>query len=405
MKQLAVVSLGLGVPAVFAKATAAARAEASAGTTRTLIVVQLAGGADGLNTVVPYGDGRYRDLRPALAIPEAQVLRLDDRTGLNPALSAIKGLYDEGKVAIVQGVGYPNPSFSHFKAMDIWQTADPEGKVREGWLGSYFDSLTDVEGHPLTGLSAGRSLPPAFRARKATVPSVGSLDTFALQAPAAIASKREASLVQLYDAYTPSNATYGALLDNTLDAALFSSRELSSAHAAYQPAVTYPDSSLASGLQLLAELIDTGKGTEPTPLRVGHVTLGGFDTHTQQSAELTPLLTDLSEALTAFWRDIEGHGHGDEVAVMTWSEFGRRAGENGQAGTDHGSATPMFLLGNRVRGGMHGDAPSLASLDNGNLQFTVDFRSVYASILESWLEASAKDVLGQQFEALDLFTV
>ncbi len=405
MRQMAVVSVGLGVPAVFAKATAAAKAEASAGTTRTLIVVQLAGGADGLNTVVPYADGRYRDLRPALAIPEAEVLRLDERTGLNPALSGIKTLYDEGKVAIVQGVGYPNPSFSHFKAMDIWQTADPEGKAREGWLGSYFDSLTDVDGHPLTGLSAGRSLPPAFRAQTTTVPSVGSLDTFALQAPAAVAGKREASLVQLYDAYKPENTPYAALLDNTVDAALSSSRMLNAAHAAYKPAVTYPESSLASGLRLLAELIDAGEGSGPTPLRVGHVTLGGFDTHTQQAGELTPLLTGLSDALTAFWRDIEAHGHGDDVAVMTWSEFGRRVPENGQAGTDHGSATPMFLLGNRVKGGLHGDAPSLTNLDNGNLQFSVDFRSVYAGVLESWLEASAKDVLGQQFEPLDLFSV
>jgi uncharacterized protein (DUF1501 family) len=405
MKNMAVVSLGLGVPGVFAKATAVAKAEASAGTKRTLVVVQLAGGVDGLNTVVPYADGRYYDLRPELAVPETEVLRLNERAGLNPALLGIKGLYDEGKVAIVEGVGYPNPTFSHFKAMDIWQSADPEGKTRTGWLGSYFDKLVDGGGHPLSGLSYGRSLPSAFESQKTTVPSVGSLDTFALQAPTAVATRREASLVQLYDAYRPVNAPYAALLDETVDAALASSRELNAAHRTYSPAAAYPDSSLASGLQLLAELIDAGEGGEPTPLRVGHVMLGGFDTHTQQAASLTNLLTETSEALTAFWRDIEAHGHGDEVVVMTWSEFGRRVPENGQAGTDHGSAGPMFLLGNRVKGGLHGAAPSLTDLDNANLRYTTDFRSVYATVLESWLEASATDVLGQRFDQLDLFAV
>jgi enoyl-CoA hydratase len=296
MKGMAVVSLGLGVPGVFAKATAAAKAESSAGTKRTLVVVQLAGGVDGLNTVVPYADGRYYDLRPELGIRPDEVLRLNDQSGLNPALTGIKGLYDEGKVAIVQGAGYPDPTFSHFKAMDIWQSADPEGKAREGWLGSYFDSLTDGGGHPLSGLSYGRSLPSAFQSAKTTVPSVGSLETFALQAPAAVAGKREATLVQLYDAYRPLNAPYAALLDETVDAAHASSRDLGGAHASYKPSVAYPETSLASGLQLLAELIDGGEGTEPTPLRVGHVMLGGFDTHTQQATTLTNLLTQTSES-------------------------------------------------------------------------------------------------------------
>jgi uncharacterized protein (DUF1501 family) len=401
-RSMAVVSLGLSVPAVFARAAVAARAESSAGAGRTLVVVQLAGGIDGLNTVVPYADGRYRDLRPELAIAETDVLPLDDRLAFNPALASLKGLYDEGKVAVVEGVGYPNPTFSHFKAMDIWQSADPQGNAREGWLGSYFDHLSDAGGHPLAGLSVGRALPSAFESTKTTVPSVESLETFALQAPTAVADKRQGSLVQLYDSYRPETTPFAALLDDTLDSALSSARDLGAAHEAYKPSVTYPESSLASGLQLLAELIDSG---EQTPLRVGHVMLSGFDTHTQQDARLAPLLQQTSEALTAFWRDIEAHGHGDDVVVMTWSEFGRRVPENAQNGTDHGSAGPMFLLGNKVKGGIHGEPPSLTDLDDANLRFTVDFRSVYASVLESWLEASAKDVLGQAFEPLDLFAV
>ena len=191
------------------------------------------------------------------------------------------------------------------------------------------------------------------------------------------------------------------LLDTTLDNALDSSQALNAANAAYQPSVEYPETSLASGLRLLAELIDSGEGS--TPLRVGHVMLGGFDTHTQQADRLSELLVDTSQSLAAFWRDIEAHGHQDDVLVMTWSEFGRRVPENGQEGTDHGAAVPMFLLGNSLKSGFHGESPSLSALVRNNLQYTVDFRSVYASVLEGWLEAPADAILGAPFDRLDLF--
>jgi uncharacterized protein (DUF1501 family) len=166
--------------------------------------------------------------------------------------------------------------------------------------------------------------------------------------------------------------------------------------------VSYPQSSLASGLQLLAELIDSG-GADGSPLRVGHVSIGGFDTHAQQPQRLAGLLSETSDALKAFWEDISAHGHGDDVLVMTWSEFGRRVPENGQAGTDHGSAGPMFLIGNALEGGFYGEPPSLTDLDNDNLRFTTDFRSVYATLLEGWLEAPADDILAGRFDSLNLF--
>jgi uncharacterized protein (DUF1501 family) len=396
---MAVVSLGLGVPNVFAKAAVAASNENSAGVGRTLVVVQLAGGVDGLNTVIPYSDPLYQTSRPQLAIAESEMLVVDDRVAFHPALHGLKQLFDAGQLAVVEGVGYPNPSFSHFKAMDIWQSADPDAKARDGWLGRYFDGLVDAGGHPLSGLSYGRSLPSAFESSVATVPSVGSLETFALAGP----QSRAESLVQMYDLYRPAGSPFAALLDSTLDNALDSSAQLAAAHARYTPAVEYPQSSLASGLTLMAELIDSGGGQ--TPLRVGHVVLGGFDTHTQQDSRLEPLLVETSEAVSAFWQDVVAHGHGEDVLIVTWSEFGRRVPENAQLGTDHGAAAPMFLIGGKVKGGFYGEPPDLDDLDDGNLRYSVDFRSVYSTVLEGWLEAPAAEILGGNFDQLDFLAV
>ena len=399
LQGMAVVSLGLGVPGVFAKAAVAASSERSAGTARTLVVVQLAGGVDGLNTVVPYSDPLYRDSRPELALGESDVLTIDDRVAFHPALTGFKSLLDSGQLVVVEGVGYANPTFSHFKAMDIWQSADPGGTARDGWLGRYFENLTDSSGHPLAGLSYGRRLPSAFESSQASVPSVGSLETFALTGP----QTRTSSLIEMYDVYRPTGSPFAALLDSTLDTALVSSDYLAAAHSTYIPAVEYPESSLASGLRLLAELIDSNG--QATPLRVGHVMAGGFDTHTQQQTRLEPLLKDVDQSISAFWQDVVAHGHGEDVLVMTWSEFGRRVGENAQLGTDHGSAAPMFLVGERIKGGFHGEPPDLAHLDDGNLRYSVDFRSVYATVLEDWLGASATDILGGSFDKLNVIAV
>jgi uncharacterized protein (DUF1501 family) len=400
-QSLAVVSVGAAVPGVFGRAVIGAAEEESSASVqgKTLVVVQLAGGVDGLNTLVPFGDPAYRDHRPSLGIAEQDLLPIDGSFAFNRALAGVKELYDAGKVAVVQGVGYPKPNYSHFKAMDIWQSADPEGTARHGWLGRYFEGLTDIEGHPLAGLSVGRSLPSAFETAGVPVPAIEGVESYRLQAPAGDAGQRRtASLMRLYDAYRPSKTGLAALLDTSLDSAHKSSLDLGRAHAAYKPAVQYPQTSIASGLRLLAELIDAGEGE--ARLRVGHVTLGGFDTHANQPASLNRLLGDAGNALSAFWRDIEAHGKGDDVLVMTWSEFGRRPRQNGNNGTDHGSAGPMFLIGNKLKGGLHGEPPSLTQLDNGNLRFTTDFRSVYATVIERWLQAPSQDVLGARFELL-----
>ena len=399
---LAVVSLGVGVPSVFSKAVVAAAAERSSASVsgKTLIIVQMAGRLDGLATVIPYTDPVYRTQRPALALNEEEMIVVDDRVAFHPEMAKLKELLDAGQLAVVEGVGYPNPNFSHFKALDIWQTADPGGVAGEGWLGRYFDGLADPGGHPLAALSVGRRLPTAFESRQASVPTVQSVESFGLRPGP---DGREASLLRLYDLYRPADSAFAALLDTTLDTALSSADGLAAAHAAYEPALTYPESSLASGLRLLAELIDSGE--EQSPLRVGHVTIGGFGTHSGEEQRLTQRLGQTSEALYAFWQDIVAHGHAQDVMVMTWSEFGRRPIENASGGTDHGSAGPMFLIGDVLKAGFHGEPPSLTSLDDGNLRFTTDFRSVYAAVLERWLEAPAQDVLGARFEPLDLIAV
>jgi uncharacterized protein (DUF1501 family) len=288
--------------------------------------------------------------------------------------------------------------------MEIWQSADVDGVAAEGWLAKYFSGLTAEQGHPLSGLSIGRSLPIALRSPKAMVPSVESLETFGLRPAAGDLDPdgRRASLLKLYDVYKPATARFGALLDTTLANANASVNRLNAAHEGYEPAMAYPDTSLGSGLRLLAELIHS-QGSDQSPLRVGHVMIGGFDTHTQQPENLARLLRETSEGISAFWRDITSHGHADDVLVMTWSEFGRRVPENAQLGTDHGAAGPMFLLGNSIKGGFYGEPPSMANLDNGNVGYTTDFRSVYATVLEKWLESPSDEILKGRFDQLRMF--
>lgn len=402
---LLAVSAGMILPSVFARAVRAAHNAAQDGNTwaqaaqqRTLIVVQMAGGNDGLNTIVPYTDGAYYQARPTLAVKPADVIPLNDRLGMHPALAAFKPLWQAGKLAVVEGVGYPNANLSHFVAMDIWQTLDLNGQGASGWLGKYVSGLVDQDGHPFQSLAVGSSLPTALRALNADVPVVADPKSYRLLPdPAApkqtsAADARVRTLLKLYNTY-PRSAPYAALLDATAQTAVQGSQSLDNAAAQYTPAVQYPNTNFARGLQVLAEVIAQGLG-----LRVGYVTIGGFDTHAGQAKTHETLMTDLSEGLAAFYADLQAHNAADNVVVMTWSEFGRRVHENGNAGTDHGTAAPLFVLGSAVQGGVFGEPPDLNRLDNaGNLNFTVDFRSVYATVLDRWLGAPAGAVLGGSY--------
>ncbi|GCF07642.1 DUF1501 domain-containing protein [Dictyobacter arantiisoli] len=394
-----VVSAGMVMPAVFSRGVASARALTQEGSRvaqvsndHTLIVVQMAGGNDGLNTVVPYTDSTYHKLRPTIGLTEDKVLRLDDRLGLHPNLSALKGIWDKGELAIVEGVGYPHSSLSHFQAMDIWQTLDMSGNGSEGWLGKLVSGFVDKDGHPFQAMNIGTQTAQALASISTPIPTLPSVQSYRLSKDVAEHDGGDArlqALMKLYNTY-PRSSPFAALLDTTATNARDGGQQLQQADAAYHPAVTYPTDSFSLGLKTLAETIVQGLG-----LRVGYITLGGFDTHANQTTIHQNLMKTLSDGLSAFYRDLELHGKADNVIVMTWSEFGRRVEENGSLGTDHGTAAPMFVLGKGVKHGLFGEPPDLTSLDiDGNLKYTVDFRSVYATVLERWMGASSKDVLG-----------
>lgn len=387
------------MPTIFTRALAAASSDkspSSAGSTssKTLIIIQLAGGNDGLNTVIPYADPLYRKLRPHLGIEAEQIIQLDDRLGLHPSLKALKQVWDAGNLAIVENVGYDHPSLSHFQAMDIWQTADPSIGKHDGWLSSLVGGSVDSQGHPFKAVSVGPALAPALCCPAIPPPAVSSFGDYRLQPdprfPTSQVSREEA-LNRLYASYA-APAPYAALLDATAETAERSSKELQDAASRLGPAGSYPKGGFGEGLKLLAALINQNLG-----LRVGYVVLGGFDTHSNQAKHHADLLQTLADGISAFQSDLAAHGKADTVILMTWSEFGRRAAENASVGTDHGTAAPLFVIGSSVKKGVYGDAPNLANLDNGNLRFETDFRSVYATVLEGWLQADSSSILGQTF--------
>jgi uncharacterized protein (DUF1501 family) len=399
---LLAVSAGMVMPAIFSRGIASARAQAldgsriaQTGSERTLIVVQMAGGNDGLNTVIPFSDSLYHQMRPTLAIPDARVLPLDKRLGLHPNLAPLKQLWDAGHLSIIEGVGYPNQSLSHFQAMDIWQTLDLSGTGSQGWLGKLVAGWVDQDGHPFKAMDIGVQTAQALSSISAPVPTLASVNAYRVNPDPADTDHGNArlqALMKLYNTY-PRSSPYAALLDTTALNAQEGARELHNADVQYQPMVTYPTGPFASGLKILAEAIVQKLG-----VRVGYVTLGGFDTHANQQQTHDTLMKTLADGLSAFYTDLAKHGKADNVVIMTWSEFGRRVEENGSLGTDHGTAAPMFVLGSPVNKGIFGEPPSLSNLDHtGNMKYTTDFRSVYATVLDRWLGASSSDVLGGSF--------
>jgi uncharacterized protein (DUF1501 family) len=392
------------VPDAFARAVYAAKA-GGVQNDRVLVMIQLAGGNDGLRTMVPLQDASLHDLRPKLAgmsVPNALPITSD--FGLNQNLKGVKALWDQGKVAIIEGVGYPNPSFSHFESIRIWETGDPTRRQVDGWLGRTLAKNYDSFGHPLTGCACGATdVPGALRDLQATLTVIANQKTFGFSG----GSEVEAAVGALYRG-TP--GIYGALFDTAVATARESVASLKTAAAAYQPRATYSDSQqlvyssknqLAAALQLAAELITTGTG-----VKLLHVTLGGFDTHYTELNRHDDLMGYLDLAVSAFYQDLSAHGVADKVLIATWSEFGRRPRENASGGTDHGSAAPVILIGNPVKSGIYGQAPSLTDLDaTGNLRYTVDFRSVYQEILGGHLGADPKEILGASYDRLGFIKV
>ena len=357
-----------------------------------LVVLQLTGGNDGLNTVIPFEDDSYHRSRPALAIPRSRVLRLEGSTemGLHPAMEGMQALYREGHLAVIQGTGYPNPDRSHFRSMDIWHSANPSIKEKgKGWLGKALETKPAELDAVHIG---GESLPLALHGER-HVASIQNLDFIEL-----LSGSKGSRLKKILRAANsdprPQREDYVRGLANetldSLDKILKVSRN---------PApVEYPGSELGRKMKLAGQMAAGGY-----PARILYLSQGGYDTHARQGDAHASLLGDLSEALTAFYRHVEKAGASERVTVMVFSEFGRRVRENASLGTDHGCAAPMFLLSGKIKGGLHGPNPDFSNLDRGDLQFTTDFRRVYATVLEEVFGMDPAALPGRKFEKLPLF--
>ncbi|MDA1049680.1 MAG: DUF1501 domain-containing protein [Planctomycetota bacterium] len=390
----AVVSLGATVPG-FLRAAAVASTDDKE---TILVVVQLSGGNDGLNTVVPFSDPAYRGSRPKLAIPASDVLKINDALGFHPSARGFADLLEDNSLAIVQGVGYDNPNRSHFESMDIWHTCQRKSDTRTtGWLGRYLDaSQANRSGVSLAFHLGHEKQPFALTAEDVRVPSISSLEGFRLNDSGD--KEVRSTISKLASSARQESDSILDFLQSTTTVALSASQRVEEASRDYKTPIDYPESDLATKLKTVAQLIDAGLGT-----RVYYVTLDGFDTHSQQPAAHAVLLSQLGGAVSSFIKDIKHQGHGDRVAVLAFSEFGRRVEENASEGTDHGAAAPMFLAGNKVRAGVIGDHPSLTDLEDGDLKFHTDFRQVYATVLESWLGWPSKSVLDGSYDPVDAF--
>jgi len=362
-----------------------------------LVVVQLTGGNDGVNTVIPFKDPEYARLRPTLKIPVDQIRKVNDSIGLHPAMNGLAELLQEQALCIVQGVGYPNPDQSHFRSMDIWHAGSTAQTLTEGWLGKSLKQLPAPSFHLA---ASNETAPLALAGAPVRVPSITSLEDFQLKTVAATQGDAKEQRAVIENAAKP-EAGKPNLLDFVKRTAVntyASSRRLQEIAKNYQPKVPYPQTGLANRLKLAAQLIAADLGA-----RLFYVSIDGFDTHASQAAAHTALLREVSDALTAFWKDLAAQGHKDRLLVMTFSEFGRRGHENGSQGTDHGAAAPLLLVGSKVKSGLVGTHPALTNLQMGNLKHDIDFRQVYAALLDGWLGVSSKEVLGQVFQPVDLF--
>lgn len=380
---------------VFAKALAATSLPGLPGAEdRCLVIVNLQGGNDGLNCVVPHGDPRYYQMRRSIAVSRNDVLAIDNHIGFNPAMKSFKELYDAGKVAIVQSVGYPNPDHSHFRSTEIWQTAAPDRYEHTGWLGRYLDDAGLPKDNLFNGVAVAQVLPEALIANNTDVPAIAQVNGYGLIGDRNTASRAAYAKV-VDDDRLPFDSPYLAHVAEIEEHAQKGSEELPKLIAGYKPAGSYPATPLGRSLALAAQIIGSKLGT-----RVIYVQHGSFDTHINQKATQDRLLGQFSDAIKAFSDDLAAHGNDRRVLTMTFSEFGRRIEENASRGTDHGEGSPLFLIGAGVKGGIYGSYPDLSNTGLGNVPFATDFRSVYATVLQRWLGRPSDHILQGRFETI-----
>lgn len=389
LKSSSLVALSAAVPQFVARTAQAA----APGKDTILVVVEFTGGNDGLNTVIPYADDLYHKARPTLAYTKDRVIKLDDHVGLHPGLQGFREMWEKGNLAVVQGVGYPNPDRSHFEAMDIWHSADPKRATTTGWLGRTANETENKSGGiPIIQVGGSRSPLALAGAPGAGAVSITQKNSFKLDLGPNDTEKRR---TLMKDLAKPASAGDDDLLSfvqrrqvQTLTAVDHLRDLLEGPNA-----VRAFGAGLQQKLQLIAGLIARGFGT-----RIFYVNIDGFDTHSNQSPDHQRLLAEVADSIRSFFESLKENKDAERVRVMTFSEFGRRTQENGSRGTDHGAASCLFIAGPSVKGGVVGKHPSLKDLDDGDLKHHTDFRRVYASLLDGWLGCDSKSVLGAKWE-------
>ncbi len=372
---------------------------ASDTSSRSLVVIQLTGGNDCLNTVVPYTDELYYDFRPHIHHRQEDVIRLDDRLGLNPRMGPIKELWNDGDVAVINGIGYPEPNRSHFRAMDIWHTAEPARVISEGWLARAVRDLDPRGENVLTGLNLGRGLPRALACKGVSVASVGNLETYGLFPDVRDEKAREDTLYTFSRMYGGSEGrdAVSEFIGQTGSDALKGADVLRTAPRTYSSTVEYAANPLAQSLRDAAQVMFADLGT-----RIFYAEHGSFDTHGGELRVHNKLWGEVSAAVGDFMDDLREHDRDEDTLILVFSEFGRRIRDNG-SGTDHGSGGAAFCIGGSVEGGFYGEYPSLKEPDQleGDLHFNNDFRSTYSTILDQWLGLDATPIVNGSFEQFD----
>ena len=366
-----------------------------------LVVVQLSGGLDFMNTLIPYQSGIIRDARPTVSIPVEDTLPLDDRLAWHPAARALKELYDAGNVAVVQGIGYEHSSRSHFRAMDIWHTCEPNEIATEGWLAKVTREFDPHSDNPLTALSFGRGLPRALAAPGVTATSIGNLDEFGLMTKVGAEQERAQDLDIFRRMYTPGIGIGTGIVQDYLAQTgrdvLRGADMLADVPSKYSSEVEYADNPIAQALRDVARVHTAGLGT-----RIFYTQHAGYDYHSHEPEAHPKLLTELTEAINDFLQDLRNHDASEEVTILVFTEFGRRIRDNG-SGTDHGSGGGAYIIGDGVEGGLYGEYPSIDPRDwlyGEDLRHTIDFRGIYGTVLDQWMGIDATPIVGGNFEQI-----
>ena len=369
---------------------------------RTLVVVQLGGGNDGINTVVPYGQQAYYQARPTLAIQPSELLQIDGDVGLHPSMGGLMSLFNSHNVAILQGVGYANPNRSHFESTLIWESASTDSSLAGGWLGRYLDAAKAAD-PKVSAVNVGGLVPLTLTGLTSRGLSMDSLDRFRVfPTPTAETRTQDEDTVKLMNevactACQEYGALVGAMMQAGLDA-MAASDTIAQAASNYQTSAKYPQDDFGNRMKLAAQIASSNLNP-----KIIYVELGGFDTHSNQAGQQANLLQTLSDGVASFYQDMSDKGRANDTLVMTFSEFGRRVQENGNRGTDHGTAEPLFAVGGKVSSNLYGATPSLTDLDQGDIKYGIDFREFYASVLDDWLGVDSSAILGQKYDKVSVF--